>query len=170
MAIQSVRRTYRASIQNHSQVSDELDALGVAGSKLWNVGRWTVARVWDGCGKIPSAFDLQKYLKKHERYGDLHSQSSQQVLAELGEAFNSWYEHRNQGNEHANPPGYRKHGNEHPRSTITFKKAAIRHDTKHGYLRLSKGGNLKATRYDYVLCDYETRPDVDLSAESVSIQ
>lgn len=170
MAIQSVRRTYRASIRNHSQVSDELDALAVAGSKLWNVGRWTVARVWEGCGKIPSAFDLQKYLKKHERYGDLHSQSSQQVLAELGEAFNSWYEHGNQSNEQANPPGYRKRGDDHPRSTITFKKAAIRHDTKHGYLRLSKGGNLKAHRYDYVLCNYDTRPDVDLSDESVSIQ
>ncbi len=170
MAIQSVRRTYRASIRNHPQVSDELDALGIAASKLWNVGRWTVDRVWNGCGQIPSAFDLQKYLKKHERYGDLHSQSSQQVLAELGEAFESWYEHRNQGNEQANPPGYRKQGDEHPRSTITFKKDAIRHDEKHDYLRLSKGSNLKTNRYDYVLCDYKTPPNVDLSADSVSIQ
>ncbi len=170
MAIQSVRRTYRASIRNHSQVADELDALGVAGSKLWNVGRWTVARVWEGCGKIPDAFDLQKYLKKHERYGDLHAQSSQQVLAELGEAFESWYAQRDQDDEQANPPGYRKRGDEHPRSTITFKQAAIKHDGKHGYLRLSKGGNLKAHRYDFLLCEYDTRPDVNLSAESVSIQ
>jgi putative transposase len=170
MAIQSVRRTYRASIRNHEQVADELDALGFAASKLWNVGRWTIERIWDACGQIPSAFDLQKYLKKHERYGDLHSQASQRVLAELGEAFNSWYEHRIQGNEQANPPGYRKRGDEHPRSTVTFKQAAIKHDTKHGYLRLSKGSNLKADRSDYVLCDYETRPDVDLSDESVSIQ
>ena len=48
----------------------------VNASKLWNVARYTVGRVWDACGQIPSAFDLQKYLKSHERYADLHSQSS----------------------------------------------------------------------------------------------
>lgn len=139
-------------------------------SGLVNVDRWTVARVWDACGKIPSVFDLQKYLKKHERYGDLHAQSSQRVLAELGEAFDSWYEHRRNGNEKARPPGYRKHGDDHPRSTITFKEAGFKHDTKHGYLRLSKGRNFKAHRGDFVLCSYETRPAVDLSDESVSVQ
>lgn len=76
MANRTVRRTYRASIRNYRQVSDDLDSLGFAASKLWNVGRWTVARIWDETGTIPSAFDLQKYLKSHERYGDLHSQSS----------------------------------------------------------------------------------------------
>ena len=68
-----VTRTYRARVQNHSQVRDDLDSLGFAASKLWNVARWTVGRVWDACGQIPSAFDLQKYLKSHERYADLHS-------------------------------------------------------------------------------------------------
>jgi putative transposase len=170
MAIQAVRRTYRASIRNQHQVRDGLDALGFAASKLWNVGRWTVARIWDACGQIPTAFDLQKYLKKHERYGDLHSQSSQRVLAELGEAFEGWYEHRRQGTDTANPPGYRKHGDEHPRSTVTFKQAGFKHDATHGYLRLSKGQNLKANRSDFVLCSYETRPDVDLSDDSVSVQ
>jgi putative transposase len=170
MAIQTVRRTYRASIRNHRQVADSLDSLGFAASKLYNVGRWTVARVCDETGTIPSKYDLQKYLKRHERYGDLHSQSSQRVLSELGEAFESWYEHRRQGDEKARPPGYRKHGDDHPRSTITFKKAGFKHDAKHGYLRLSKGQNLKEGRTDFVLCAYETRPDVDLSDRSVSIQ
>ena len=42
MAKQVVTRTYTASIRNQSRVSDDLDALGFAASKLWNVGRWTV--------------------------------------------------------------------------------------------------------------------------------
>lgn len=170
MAIQSVQRTYTASIRNQQQVSDDLDSLGFAGSKLWNIGRWTVGRVWDACGKIPGKYDLQKYLKGHERYSDLHSQSSQRVLSELGEAFESWYEHRRQDDKKARPPGYRKRGDDHPRSTITFKKTGFKHDGKHGYIRLSKGRNLKESRSDFVLCAYETRPDVDLDAELVSIQ
>ena len=45
-------------------------------SKLWNVGRWTAQRIWDACGQIPGANALTVYLKNHERYADLHSQSS----------------------------------------------------------------------------------------------
>jgi putative transposase len=39
MADSVVTRTYRARIQNHSQVCDDLDSLGFAAAKLWNVGR-----------------------------------------------------------------------------------------------------------------------------------
>jgi len=155
MAIQTVRRTYRASIRNHRQVADSLDSLGFAASKLYNVGRWTVARVCDETGTIPSKYDLQKYLKRHERYGDLHSQSSQRVLSELGEAFESWYEHRRQGDEKARPPGYRKHGDDHPRSTVTFKQAGFKHDAGNQRVRLSKGSNLMENWADFVLCEYD---------------
>ncbi|UWG47789.1 Transposable element, IS605 OrfB family [Halanaeroarchaeum sp. HSR-CO] len=115
MAKRVVTRTYRARIYNYSQVRDDLDSLGFAASKLWNVGRWTVQRVWDACGQIPDANALMSYLKNHERYADLHSQSSQRVLQELGEAFTSWYGKRGNGDENANPPGYRNHKAEHPR-------------------------------------------------------
>ena len=47
MAKRVVTRTYTASISNQQQVSDDLDSLGFAASKLWNVGRWTISRVWD---------------------------------------------------------------------------------------------------------------------------
>jgi putative transposase len=80
MAISTVTRTYRARIQNHSQVRDDLDSLGFAASKLWNVARWTAGRVWDACGQIPDDGDLKAYLKGSGRYVDLHSQSSQRVL------------------------------------------------------------------------------------------
>jgi putative transposase len=148
-------RTIRARIGNQTQASRGLDSLGFAASKLWNVGRWTAQRIWDACGHIPDDSELKSYLKTHERYADLHSQSSQATLEELDEAFESWYGHRGNGNTKANPPGYRKNGDDHPRSTITFKNAGFRHDAENGYLRLSKGRNLKEHRSDFVLCDYE---------------
>jgi putative transposase len=168
MANQVVTRTYTASIRNQQRVSDDLDSLGFAASKLWNVGRWTISRVWDELDYIPEHDELTGYLKSHERYDDLHSQSSQRVLQELAEAFNGWYGKRQNGDTNANPPGYRKHGDEHPRSTVTFKNKGFKLDSKYQRVRLSKGSNLKEYWSDFVLCEYQTRPDVDLSAvESV---
>ncbi|MEZ3163867.1 transposase [Halorubrum sp. RMP-47] len=163
MAKQVVTRTYTASIRNQSRVSDDLDALGFAGSKLWNVGRWTCSRIWDEIGHIPNHNELTAYLKSHERYDDLHSQSSQRVLQELAEAFNGWYGKRRNGDARANPPGYRKHGDEHPRSTVTFKAAGFKLDTQYNRVRLSQGSNLKEYWSDFILCTYQTRPGVDLS-------
>ncbi len=45
---------------------------------------------------------------------------------------------------------------------MTWKKGAIKHDDKHGQLRLSKGSNLKQGWSDFILAEYETRPDVDV--------
>ena len=168
MAKEVVTRTYTASIRNQSRVSDDLDSLGFAASKLWNVGRWTISRVWDEIDYIPEHDELTSYLKSYERYDDLHSQSSQRVLQELAEAFNGWYGKRRNGDTRANPPGYRKYGDEHPRSTITFKAAGFKLDTQYDRVRLSKGLNLKEYWSDFILCEYQTRPDVDLSTvESV---
>ncbi|MFB6218927.1 MAG: hypothetical protein ABEH77_07090, partial [Halobacteriaceae archaeon] len=99
-----------------------------------------------------------------------HSQSSQRVIQELAEAFNSWYGHRHNGTQKANPPGYRKHGDQHPRSTVTFKQAGFKHDATYGRVRLSKGANLKdGGRYahDYVLCDYEVIGPPGTAVENV---
>ena len=168
MAKQVVTRTYTASIRNQQQVSDDLDSLGFAASKLWNVGRWVCDRVWSEIGHIPGHNELTSYLKSHERYDDLHSQSSQRVLQELAEAFNGWYGKRRNGDSKANPPKYRKHNDEHPRSTVTFKAAGFKLDTNYEGVRLSKGSNLKEYWSDFILCEYQTRPDVDLSTvESV---
>ncbi|MGN8218766.1 RNA-guided endonuclease InsQ/TnpB family protein [Halococcus morrhuae DSM 1307] len=162
MANRIVTRTHRASIRNQRQVCDGLDELGFAAAKLWNVARWTAGRVWDSCGQIPDDSVLKSYLKSHERYADLNAQSSQATLEELAEAFKSWYGHRNNGNQKANPPGYRKNGDEHPRSTVTFKEDGFKHDEKNGYIRLSKGRNTKAHWSDFILCAYEADPDVEI--------
>jgi putative transposase len=164
VAKETVTRTYVASIQNQRQVRDELDALGFSASKLWNVGRWVCDRVWSEIGHIPGHNELTTYLKTHERYDDLHSQSSQRVLQELAEAFTGWYGKRRNGDTRASPPGYRKHGDDHPRSTVTFKAAGFKLDIKNGRVRLSKGEKHKSYWTDFVLCEIQIRPDVDLSA------
>ena len=167
MANQVVTRTIKASVTNYSQVCDDLDSHGFAASKLWNVGRWTIQRVWDAIGHIPDGYELSSYLNSHDRYADLHSQSSQRVLQELGEAFVSWYK---QDDPDANPPGYRKHGDEHPRSTVTWKNQGFKIDTEYNRVRLSKGANMKPSRYaaDYILCEYTPQGDLTLAdVESV---
>jgi putative transposase len=167
MANRVVTRTRRARIRNHSQVHDDLDSLGFAAAKLWNVARWTAGRVWDACGQIPDGDTLASYLKTHERYADLNAQSSQRVLQELDEAFTAWYGHRNNGNQNANPPGYRKHNDEHPRSTVTFKEDGFKHDAANNRIRLSKGRNFKEHWSDFVLCEYDVIGPEEADVENV---
>jgi len=93
MVIQ-VTRTYVATIQNQQQVQSDLDSLGFAASKLWNIARWTCDRIWSETGTIPEDGPLKAYLKNHERYADLNSRSSQRVIEELAEAFHGWYAKR----------------------------------------------------------------------------
>ena len=161
MAIQ-VTRTYVGHITNQQRVRDDLDALGDAASKLWNVARWTADRVWDAIGEIPDVGPLKAYMKTKDCWKNLNSQSSQKVIEELSDAFQSWFDVRHK-DETANPPGYRKEYDARPRSTVTFKEDGFKVDTKHHQIRLSKGENLKDGWGDFVLCGYETRNDIDLS-------
>ena len=166
-----VHRTHRAKILNYSQVEESLDRHGWSASKLWNVANHYSQQVWEETGKIPDHGDLKDELKGHPKYKGLHSQSSQRVLEELAEAFNSWYEKR-KSDDRANPPGYRKRNyyddrgrrvhEEHPRSTVTWKQNGIKHDSKNNRVRLSKGANHKEhpKAWEYILVEYETRPGV----------
>jgi putative transposase len=161
-----IHRTYRAKILNHSQVEDSLDHHGWSASKLWNVANYYSRNAWDETGEIPDDGELKAELKGHPKYKGLHSQSSQRVLEELDESFNSWY---GSSDNRDNPPGYRKRnyydndGNrvheEHPRSTVTWKQQGIKHDAKHNKVRLSKGKNHKSSprTREYILIEYETR-------------
>ena len=164
-----VHRTHRATIRNHSQVADSLDRHGWSASKLWNVANYHSRTIWEETGEIPDHGDLKDELKTHNKYDGLHSQSSQRVLEELAEAFNSWY---GSDDDRDNPPGYRKKNyyddegrrvhEEHPRSTVTWKQNGIKHDTKNNHVRLSKGANHKEypRAREYILVEYETRPGV----------
>jgi putative transposase len=44
---------------------------------------------------------------------------------------------------------------------VTLKNKAIS-DDKHGQLRLSKGFNLEESKSDFILPEYETRPDGEI--------
>ena len=166
-----VHRTHRAKILNHGQVEDSLDRHGWSASKLWNVANYHSRQEWEETGEIPDHGNLKEELKGHTTYKGLHSQSSQRVLEELAEAFNSWYETR-KSDDRANPPGYRKKNyydqqgrlvhEEHPRSTVTWKQNGIKHDTKNNRVRLSKGANHKEhpKAWEYILVEYETCPGV----------
>ena len=101
MAIQ-VTRTYVGSIQNQQQVCDGLDSLGTSASKIWNVARWTADRVWDATGEVPDEGPLKSYMKNQACWKDLNAQSSQKVIEELSDAFQSWFARGLQrGGEHA---------------------------------------------------------------------
>jgi IS605 OrfB family transposase len=162
MANLTVTRTYVGGIQNPQQVSDGLDSLGDSAAKIWNVARWTAGRIWNQTGEIPSEATLKSYMKTQDCWKDLNAQSSQATIEELSGAFQSWFDVR-QTDETANPPGYRKHGDARPRATVTFKEDGFKHDSEHNRVRLSKGTNLKDSRSDFILCEYQTRDDVDLS-------
>jgi len=171
-----VHRTHQAKICNHAQVADSLDSHGWSASKLWNVATYHSRQQWEATGEIPDHGDLKTELKTHPKYKGLHSQSSQRVLEELAEAFNSW-DGKRKSDSRANPPGYRKKNyydqqgrrvhEEHPRSTVTWKQNGIKHDSKNNRLRLSKGANHKQhpKAWEYILVEYETRPGV--TAENV---
>ncbi|XGI83508.1 RNA-guided endonuclease InsQ/TnpB family protein [Halorutilales archaeon Cl-col2-1] len=171
--------TITAEILNHSQVESDLDRHGWSASKLWNIARYYTREVWEKTGEIPEEDTLKTELKEHERYEDLHSQSSQKVLEELSEAYQSWY---GSDDDRDNPPGYRKRwyydgsGNlvheEHPRSTVTWKNRGIRHDSDNNRVRLSKGKNHKQVeeRSDFILIEYDLhRPynEIDGSIQQV---
>ena len=102
-----IHRAYRATIRNPSQVAEPLNRHGWSASKLWNVANYYSREVWDETGEIPDDSDLKSELKTHNNYKGLHSQSSQRVLEELAEAFNSWKQKR-KNDSRANPPGYPK--------------------------------------------------------------
>ncbi|WP_175452838.1 RNA-guided endonuclease InsQ/TnpB family protein [Halorientalis regularis] len=155
-------RTITAALTNDREgVIQDLDSLTRSGSKIWNVARWTAGRIWDATGEIPEEGPLKSYMTNQPCWKDLNAQSSQAIVEELAGAFQSWFE---QDNPDANPPGYRKDGDERPRSTITFKEDGFKLDTKHQQVRLSKGKNLKDGWSDFILCEYDTGPDADLTA------
>ncbi|QSG11621.1 Transposable element [Halapricum desulfuricans] len=104
MAVE-VTRTYVGSIQNQRQVCDGLDSLGDSASKIWNVARWTADRIWDATGDIPDEGVLKSYMKNQSCWKDLNAQSSQKVIEELSDAFQSWFDLRQKDPE-ANPPGF----------------------------------------------------------------
>jgi Probable transposase. len=115
--------------------------------------------VWDAISEIPDVGPLKAYMKTKYCWKNLNlnSQSSQKVIEELSDAFQSWFDVRHK-DETANPPGYRKESDTRPRSTVTFKEDGFKLDTKHDQVRLSKGENLTDGSDGEISCCVSLKP------------
>jgi putative transposase len=159
-------RTIITHPRNQQQVKRLVDPHAWDASKLWNCGLYQLLEWLDNQNLPSEDFDsaLKRELKDNQHYNGLHSQSAQQVLEELSDAFNNWLD---SDDNRDNPPSYRKQWyhdsegrlvhEEHPRSTVTWKSSAIRHDEQNHRLRLSKGSTHKSSPLarEYIIVNYE---------------
>lgn len=151
-----VLRTEKCKILNYSQVANSIDELSVSACKLWNIARYECEQEWKENGRIPSESVLKSNLKEHKIYRELHSQTAQNVIEELWNAFKSWFKKR-ENDIKAKPPGYRKRNDRYPKVSVTFKKSAVHHDKKNKRLKLSNG-----RKNNPLLIEYKPRPQVEL--------
>lgn len=88
------------------------DLLTYASSKLWNVANYERINWTEESGiSYPDWYDQKKRLKDHFWYKNLPSQTSQEVLKQLHEAWKSFYKlKKTEGIENLKPPKY-KHNN-----------------------------------------------------------
>jgi putative transposase len=87
-----------------------LGLLGFSATKLWNTAVWHTRKVWADTGEIPTYPELDVALKQEHPlwYRRLHSQSSQAILEELRQSYQSWFALRKKGDGKSNPPGFRR--------------------------------------------------------------
>lgn len=87
-----------------------LSQLGYAARKLWNVGNYE-KRNWtkDSGVAFPNWYEQKKKLKEHFWYKNLPSQSAQEVLKVLQEAWESFFELKKAGGiENPKPPRFKE--------------------------------------------------------------
>lgn len=154
--------THICKIKNHDAIDDDVDRVGLACSKLWNVALYHTRQVWSETGEIPSAYDTQKAVQEHYWYKQLPSHTAQAVTQELWQAYKSWFGHRRKGNLHAHPPKYRKRNGYVSPSTITFKRSGFR--LTGTTLRLSRGRTVTVeTGKQYLFLKLAMPPEADVS-------
>ena len=106
------QRVIKFEINTNNTQKIVLDSLAYAASKLWNVANYE-RRCWtnDGDTKYPDWYDQKKRLKGQYWYKSLPSQTAQELLKQLHEAWQSYYKlARTEGIKNAQPPGYKKTG------------------------------------------------------------
>jgi len=109
-----------------------LDSLTYAAGKLWNIANYE-RKCWtnDSGIKYPDWFEQKKLLKDHYWYKSLPSQSAQELLKQLHEAWQSYYKLKRTGRmENPQPPGYK-----HTGATIRYLNKGF--NIKEGRLRLA---------------------------------
>ena len=115
-----------------------LGHMGYAAFKLWNVEKKEKRNYKEiGMTRYPNWYDQKKRLKENFFYKNLPSQTAQDVLQQLEEAWKSFFVLlRSKGVENPRPPRFRKE-----KMDITFLKDAIRQEE--GKIRLTIPKQLK---------------------------
>lgn len=115
-----------------------LGDMGYAAFKLWNVANYEKRNYKElGMSQYPNWYDQKKRLKENFFYKNLPSQTAQDVLQQLEEAWKSFFMLlKSKGVENPNPPRFRK-----KKMDITFLKDAIRQEE--GKIRLTIPKQLK---------------------------
>lgn len=115
-----------------------LKHMSYSAAKLWNVGNYEKRNYrLLGLEKFPDWYDQKKRLKSHFFYKNLPSQTAQDVLQELQEAWKSFFELRKTGGvENPRPPRFKKN-----RMDLTFLQAGI--VQANGLIRLTIPKQLK---------------------------
>lgn len=115
-----------------------LGHMGYAAYKLWNVGNYEKRNYKElGMETFPNWYDQKKRLKENFFYKNLPSQSAQDVLGQLHEAWKSFFKLKKTGGiENPKPPRFRRE-----KMAVTFLKDAI--VQKDGQIRLSIPKQLK---------------------------
>lgn len=112
--------------------------MGYAAFKLWNVANYEKRNYRElGMSVYPNWYDQKRRLKENFFYRNLPSQTAQDVLQQLEEAWKSFFALlKSKGVENPKPPRFRK-----DRMDVTFLKDAIRQ--KEGSVRLTIPKQLK---------------------------
>jgi len=156
MAIQ-VTRTYVATIRlsNRSRVIWTRLGLPPRNSGTSHAGRATVSGARQGQSPRMAHSHLI-YLKNHERYADLNSSVSESLKNSLKRSTGGM-PNAETGTTAQTAPKYRKNGDNHPRSTVTFKEDGFKHDSKNNRIRLERP-NLKEHWSDFILHRRDRNP------------
>ncbi|MBO5070865.1 MAG: transposase [Roseburia sp.] len=112
-----------------------LDSMGYAAYKLWNVANYEKRNYKEmGMEKFPDWYDQKKRLKENFFYKNLPSQTAQDVLQQLQEAWKSFFTLQKTGGvQNPRPPRFRK-----DKMDITFLKDAIRQENHSVRLTIPK--------------------------------
>ncbi|MBO5070876.1 MAG: transposase, partial [Roseburia sp.] len=112
-----------------------LGSMGYAAFKLWNVANYEKRYYKElGMEKFPDWYDQKKRLKENFFYKNLPSQTAQDVLQQLQEAWKSFFAlQRTGGVQNPRPPRFRK-----DKMDITFLKDAIRQENDSVRLTIPK--------------------------------
>jgi len=102
-----MKYTIKYRINPNPEQDEALRQLGFYATKLYNTDNYMRREQWEKEGTIPNWFEQKKVLKDNHWYKRLPSQTSQRIIKNLQENYNSWFKLRKTDPE-ANPPMFRK--------------------------------------------------------------